>query len=69
MDALAIPTHVPQLWRLPVVSAVTGYKRSSIYALMKQDKFPKPVRLSGGAVAWRSREVIAWVEAQGQEAA
>jgi prophage regulatory protein len=55
------------LLRIPSVCGLTGYKRSSIYALMKAGKFPKGVRLAGGgAVAWRTGDVRAWIEAQGQ---
>jgi len=55
------------LLRLPAVIALTGYQRSSIYALMKARKFPGSVRLAGGgAVAWRATEVREWIEAQGR---
>jgi prophage regulatory protein len=46
------------LLRLPEVMRLTGYSRSSVYALIKQSKFPANVKLAGGgAVAWRSNEV------------
>lgn len=58
------------LMRLPAVTQATGYSRSSIYSLMKRKVFPAPVRLAGGgAVAWRSSEVAAWIAAQGQQQA
>ena len=58
------------LLRLPTVCELTGYKRSSIYNLIKAGKFPPSVRLAGGgAVAWRAAEVRAWTEAQGAKAA
>lgn len=58
------------LLRLPAVTQLTGYGRSSIYSLIKQGKFPAPVALAGGgAVAWRSGEVRAWIEAQSKKAA
>lgn len=54
------------LLRLPAVCDLTGYKRSSIYNLIKASKFPAPVKLAGGgAVAWRSADVRKWIEAQG----
>lgn len=56
------------LLRLPAVKQGTGYGRSSIYNLIKAGKFPKPVKLAGGgAVAWRSSEIAAWIAAQGQQ--
>jgi prophage regulatory protein len=54
------------LLRLPTVEQLSGYKRANIYRLIKEGKFPAPVRLAGGgAVAWRSAEIRAWIEAQG----
>jgi prophage regulatory protein len=55
------------LLRLPAVCELTGYKRSSVYNLIKQGKFPPSVKLAGGgAVAWKASEVRAWIEAQGR---
>lgn len=54
--------------RAVAVKQATGYSRSSIYALMKAGKFPRPVTLAGGgAVAWRSSDVAAWIAAQGKQ--
>lgn len=53
------------LLRLPAVCELTGYKRSSIYNLIKAGKFPRSVQLAGGgAVAWRAADVLAWIQAQ-----
>lgn len=49
-----------KLIRLPSVEALTGLKRSSIYAGMRAGTFPGSVRLSVRAVAWREAEVLAW---------
>lgn len=57
------------LLRMPAVCELTGYKRSSIYNLIKAGKFPASVRLAGGgAVAWRTADISAWIRAQGQPA-
>lgn len=54
-------THQPaKLIRLPAVEALTGLKRSSIYAAMRAGTFPGTLRLSIRAVAWREAEVLAW---------
>jgi predicted DNA-binding transcriptional regulator AlpA len=42
-----------QLLRLPAVIAVVGLKKSTIYNMMRSDKFPKPVVLHVRAVASR----------------
>lgn len=49
-------------WRLPRVEAETGYKRSSVYRLVKVGRFPRPIKLGGGrASAWIADEVRAWI--------
>ncbi|HVL45781.1 MAG TPA: AlpA family transcriptional regulator [Acidovorax sp.] len=61
-SASAQATHgqPARLIRLPAVEALTGLKRSSIYAGMRAGTFPGSVRLSIRAVAWRESEVLAW---------
>jgi prophage regulatory protein len=39
----------------------TGFKRAHIYALMKDGKFPKPIRLGVRAVGWDSLEIEQWI--------
>lgn len=43
------------------VEAKTGFKRAHIYALMKDGKFPKAVRLGIRAIAWDSAEIDQWI--------
>ncbi|WP_404379942.1 helix-turn-helix transcriptional regulator [Caenispirillum salinarum] len=47
--------------RRPEVEARTGLKRSSIYRLMAEGKFPKAVRLSERAVGWPEDRINAWL--------
>lgn len=59
----------PRLIALPEVIRLTSLSRSSIYALARQDRFPKPVPLGVGArVAWIESEVLAFVRARIAEA-
>ena len=53
-------TH--SLLRLPDVRKVTGLSRSSIYRLEANGDFPKRVRLSERACAWRDNEVFEWMD-------
>ncbi len=46
---------------LRTVCAVTGLSRSTIYRNVADGSFPKPVSNSKGRVAWREREVLAWL--------
>ncbi len=53
-----------RLLRRAEVEARTGFKRAFIYSLIKQGKFPKPVRTSTRAVRWDSIEIDQWIAAR-----
>ena len=55
---------VAVLLRLPAVMHVTGLSRSTLYRLIADEQFPRPVRLGPRAVAWRRSDVEAWSEAR-----
>jgi prophage regulatory protein len=64
---MAMGGQIDVLMRVRSVVEATGYSRSSLYALIKANKFPAPVRLAGGgAVAWRTSDVAAWIAEQGK---
>ena len=46
--------------RLPEVKMVTGLSKSSLYALIRANSFPAPVRLGSRTVAWVRSEVRQW---------
>jgi prophage regulatory protein len=46
----------------PVVESITGLSRSSIYAKMDNDSFPKAVKLGIRSVGWLEHEIQAWIE-------
>ena len=46
--------------RLPTLMEQTGLSRSTIYRLMKNNKFPKPVNLGARSVGWINEEVKQW---------
>jgi prophage regulatory protein len=50
------------LLRLPEVQKLSGLSRSSIYRLEGKGAFPKRVRLSVRATAWRSEELLEWLD-------
>jgi prophage regulatory protein len=54
-------TSVPRLLRLPTVLDRVGLRRSLIYEMMADGRFPAPVKLSGRAVAWPSDEIDTWI--------
>ena len=49
--------------RIQTVLELTGLGRSTVYALVKTGRFPKPLRLGPRAVGWRLSDVLAWLEA------
>ena len=55
-----------ELERLPSVLSRTTLSRSHLYALMKEGRFPRPVKLGRRAVGWRVEDVEAWITARPQ---
>ena len=61
------PTKPEKLLRLPEVEALTGLKKTSLYNGCHAGTFPKPIRLSARAIAWRESDLAAW-QSQRQQA-
>ena len=61
------PSHCEPLLRLKQLKASIGLSRSTIYAMMDEKSsqydpnFPRQVKLSKSAVAWRESEVAEWL--------
>lgn len=58
----ATPTP-ERLLPLPEVESRSGFKSSFIYQLIKEGKFPKPVKI-GASSRWRESEVQQWIHNQ-----
>ncbi len=52
--------------RLPQVKTITGLSKSSLYALIRANSFPAPVRLGPRTVAWVRSEVKGWAVERAQ---
>lgn len=50
------------LLRLSDVEAIAGFKKSKIYQLMEENRFPKPVRLGKRSVRWKSSSINTWIK-------
>jgi prophage regulatory protein len=50
-----------RLLRLVEVRTRIPYSRSTIYQLIAQSKFPKPISLGGRAVAWLESDIDEWI--------
>lgn len=48
--------------RLPVVLQLTGLTKPSIYRLMDEGKFPRPVKISKRSVAWPESVLVEYME-------
>ncbi|WVD62864.1 AlpA family transcriptional regulator [Orbus mooreae] len=48
--------------RLPEVIRRTGFKRSYVYQLMREGKFPQALRIGVRSVGWDSYAVEQWIE-------
>lgn len=58
-------TAITKLVRRPEVSARTGLSQSTLYELMGNGSFPRPVKITGSrAVAWIEAEVERWIKDQ-----
>jgi prophage regulatory protein len=51
-----------KLIKLETVIFTTALSRSHIYALAKQGRFPKPIKLTERSSAWVKAEVQEWIE-------
>jgi prophage regulatory protein len=52
---------MPVLLRRPDVQQRTGLSRSSLYNLIKEGRFPRPVQISDRSVAWISDDIDRWI--------
>lgn len=52
-----------RLLKISDVSRKIGMGKSWIYDRIETGAFPKPVRISPGAVRWRESEVDSWIAA------
>ena len=50
-----------KILRIDDVSNLTGLSKSSIYKQVRQNQFPKSIKLTARATGWDSREVEKWI--------
>jgi len=63
MDDYLEPRRNRQILRLPAVMARTGMGRSWIYREVKENRFPKPIKIDR-ASGWDSSLVDGWIAAR-----
>src|SRR6516165_9052376 len=52
------------LVRITDVCAITGLSVPTIYRLMGRNGFPRPVKVTNSARAWKLSEITAWVDSR-----
>lgn len=53
-----------KILRRRAVEEVTGLSRSTLYAMMADGWFPRPVKLGKRAVGWHEAEVMNWLQSR-----
>ena len=53
-----------QLLTRQQVEKTVGIRRSTIYKLMREGKFPEPLKISNGCVRWQRTELEAWINSR-----
>ena len=48
--------------RIGVVSSITGLSVPTIYREIAQGRFPRPIKITVGARAWKLSEIMEWIE-------
>ncbi|HZF84173.1 MAG TPA: AlpA family phage regulatory protein [Burkholderiaceae bacterium] len=65
---LAAAAHIAEAQvRLDTVIAMTGMGTTTIYKLMREGKFPQPVRRNARCVRWKASAVRAHLAEQGNQ--
>lgn len=62
--ALLAATVRDVLIRISDVCAITGLSVPTIYRLMSRNEFPRPLKITNTARAWKLSEVSAWLESR-----
>ena len=51
-----------KLLRINEVTETIGLSTPSIYRLMAEGKFPRPIKIGQRAVAWRKKDLKKWIK-------
>lgn len=54
------------LLRIGSVSSITGLSVPTIYRMMSQGGFPRPLKITSHARAWRLSDINAWIDSRVQ---
>jgi prophage regulatory protein len=51
-------------YRRTEVEKITGLSRSTLYLMMSEGKFPRPIRMTAKAVAWPENKLAEWLKSR-----
>lgn len=60
-NLVSTKTSSERILRLAEVKLRTGLSRSTIYLAIKNDLFPKPIKLGMRSVGWLESEIDSWI--------
>ena len=55
-----------QFYRRSALEDMLGISRSTIYRLMLDEEFPRPIKLGRRAVGWKSEDIDEWLLGQAE---
>lgn len=53
--------ELDRIIRLRELLRITGLSTSSVYRMMAEGTFPRPVRLGKNSVGWRASDIQTWI--------
>ena len=53
--------------RIGMVSSITGLSVPTIYREIAQGRFPRPIKITAGARAWKLSEIMDWIDTRERE--
>ena len=56
------PIMSVKILRRTEVEQIVGLSRSTLYAMMAENTFPKPIKLGKRAVGWPDNVIAGWIE-------
>ncbi|WP_040727655.1 AlpA family transcriptional regulator [Thiomicrorhabdus sp. Kp2] len=53
-----------RIYRLKALVSELGLSKTTIYALIKEGQFPKPVSLTARSVGWKAEDIEEWLNSR-----
>jgi prophage regulatory protein len=63
--AIGEPADEDGLLAKPAILELTSFSDTTLWRRVRDGSFPAPVRISANRIAWRRRDVAAWVQSLG----